>query len=164
MDRYERLVMPHQTYLTKYAKKLEKDPGLVEDLVQETLCKAAERLSLLADDKAVKGWLRKIMYNACVDSYRKEKGYTFISLDKFNLDDLPDDIAKHLTASLPDEQRETLWELSLLLPAMDRSILRARCIFGFSFEEIAWNLGVPPDTARKRYERATERLKEICNE
>jgi len=164
MNRYERVVMPHQTYLLKYAKTLEKDPSLVEDLVQETLCKALEKLDQLIEVGAVKGWLRTIMYNVCVNTYRPERGLTFVSLDAFDTeDDIPADILEHLIDPEPDENTDYMYECLGKMDALDRCVIVARAELGHSFAHIGWMLGIPPDTAHKRYKRALARLKELCN-
>jgi RNA polymerase sigma-70 factor (ECF subfamily) len=72
LQAFERLVSRYEGPLLGYAGRLLGDPGLAQDVVQETflgLIKAARRLKNQED---VSNWLYRVCRNASVDVVRKE--------------------------------------------------------------------------------------------
>lgn len=47
------------------------DQGLAEDIAQEVLLKAVNKIGDIKNESAVKGWLNTIVRNACIDQARK---------------------------------------------------------------------------------------------
>ena len=163
-DRYNRVVMPHRAYLARYAHVLEFDHHKREELVQETMCLAAEKLDTLKEDGAAKGWLKVIMRNASIDTYRKEEGFTFISMDQFDENNMPNEVAEFFHAPEPDEDISAMWELVDTMSLKDQMILRLHFDQGYTAKEIGHRLNISLDAAEKRIQRAQARLKEIANE
>ena len=59
----------HQKVLTCFAYTLLKDWSLAEDAVQETLIAAST--GNLEEIRNIKGWLKRVTYNKCIDTLRK---------------------------------------------------------------------------------------------
>jgi RNA polymerase sigma-70 factor (ECF subfamily) len=158
--RFDRVIAPLYDKLVKYAVRMERDHYALEDLIQDAMLKGFEKLDQLTHDDKAEQWMRTIIHRLLVDKLSKPK----LEIVHMDLEEVDDDMSEHFYEDTVDEGIEAMWETALQLSAKDRSILSARIVFGFSFDEIGWNLGVTPVTARKRYERAAVRLRELCNE
>jgi RNA polymerase sigma-70 factor (ECF subfamily) len=146
--RFEALVQAHSADLYRFAYWLCRDRGRAEDLVQETFLRAWRALDGLREEKAAKGWLLIILRR----EYARGQGrytplYDGVEPDELNGEPAPSVEALHLRrvlVQLPEEYREPL-----LLQVLG----------GFSGEEIAGLLGIPPATAMTRLFRARQRLR-----
>lgn len=152
INRYNKVVMPHHAFLARFAHTLEHDPEERKDLVQETLCVAAEKLDTLTKDKAVKGWLRTIMYHVAVDGMRQ--------LRCVNIDDvLATGEEEQFIADMSTES-DDLWEAIETLDRGDRLYMSLYAM-GYSAREISGLVGLSADAIAKRLQRATLKLREI---
>jgi RNA polymerase sigma factor (sigma-70 family) len=139
--------------LRRYARALTGERAAADDLVQDTLERAWNKLHLWRHGSDLRAWLFTIMHNVHVNQIRsRASGYT-VPLD----DDIPDapvratqsdmlevrDIDAALRR-LPLEQREVV-----LLVALER----------LSYAESAKALGIPIGTVMSRLARARERLR-----
>lgn len=152
-DRYNKVVMPHHAFLARFAHTLEKDPEERKDLVQETLCVAAEKLDTLTKDKAVKGWLRTIMYHVAVDGMRQLR---YVSLD----DALAADESEGFIADVSTES-EDLWQAIAVLSSRGDRLCMGLHAMGCTAKEISMLMGQTQDAIAKRTQRATLKLREI---
>jgi RNA polymerase sigma-70 factor (ECF subfamily) len=157
----------HIDALYRSALYLAKNESAADDLVQETYLKA---FKFLQDDKEisnVKAWLFKILMNAFINKYRKEKrepslvdfdsveafhhsiqeeaAAPSILEDEFSLDKFLDDDIKNALETLPDDFR-----MVILLSTVE----------GFSYKEISKIINCPVGTVMSRIYRGRKMLKE----
>ena len=141
--------------LRRYARALTGDRSAADDLVQDTLERAWNKLHLWRSGSDLRAWLFTIMHNVHVNQVRSRAAAASVSIDDEAADaqvrptqsDLLEvrDIDAALQR-LPSEQREVL-----LLVALER----------MSYDETARALGIPIGTVMSRLARARERLRLI---
>jgi RNA polymerase sigma-70 factor (ECF subfamily) len=143
--------------LRRYARALTGERSVADDLVQDTLERAWNKLHLWRRGSDLRAWLFTIMHNTHVNQVRGRASAMLVPLDD-EVHDAPVratqtdmlEIRDLETAlqRLPDEQREVL-----LLVALER----------LSYEEAAKTLGIPLGTVMSRLHRARERLRTVLD-
>lgn len=78
-DRFQALLTPHRDLLRGYVHRLVGHPADADDLVQDTLVKAMQRLGTLRSEAAFRSWLLRIATHTCVDHLRKQKRWRPLS-------------------------------------------------------------------------------------
>ncbi len=120
-----------------------------EDLLQEALLRAYQRLHQLRDAARFKGWLLSIMRTTYLDRLRR-KGLPAAELDE-------------LTLCLPETPADPLAELMLAamsqLPPAQRELLSLFYIEGLNLEETGQVLQLSPRIVRQRLFRARTALR-----
>lgn len=129
--------------------------GEAEEVMQEVLLKALERIADADEDEPVIEWrLRRMAVNASIDLLRKRK-HAFLPVDE-NLDAFPEDE--------PEEALEAEWRAECLKQAVERlpqgyrTIVNLRLLEELPFEEIAGLLNITSSTARSQFTRAKQKL------
>jgi RNA polymerase sigma-70 factor (ECF subfamily) len=155
VDDYEQLIEQHIPRLRRYARALTGERAVADDLVQDTLERAWNKLHLWRRGSDLRAWLFTIMHNIYVNQLRSRAAHPQVPLedgdfhpadhaaeaDRLEIRDL--DIALR---RLPDEQREVL-----LLIGLEQ----------LSYEETARALGIPIGTVMSRLSRGRERLRRL---
>ena len=59
--------------LLRYARTIEADSALAEDLVQETLLRALQRADSFRAEASLATWLHRILHNLAVDRFRADR-------------------------------------------------------------------------------------------
>ncbi|MCP5006859.1 MAG: sigma-70 family RNA polymerase sigma factor, partial [Planctomycetes bacterium] len=153
--------------LYRSALYLTKNESNAADLVQETYLKAFKFLTGDKEIGNVKAWLFKILRNAFINKYRKDKrepslvdfdsveafhesiqeetSTPSIMEDRFALDNLQDDDIKNALEAIPDDFR-----IVILLSTIE----------GFSYKEISEIINCPVGTVMSRIYRGRKMLKE----
>ncbi len=157
MEEFGTQVILHIPRLRRYARALTGERYAADDLVQDTLERACNKLHLWRRGSDLRAWLFTIMHNVFINQVRGRKGSANIPLDdeimalpghsapadRLEVRDLDAALAR-----LSDEQREVL-----LLVALEQ----------LSYEETAKVLGIPIGTVMSRLSRARERLRGIMD-
>jgi RNA polymerase sigma-70 factor (ECF subfamily) len=143
--------------LRRYARALTGDRTAADDLVQDTLERAWNKLHLWRHGSDLRAWLFTIMHNVHVNQVRSRASSATVSLDDEAIDppvrptqaDMLEvrDIDAALRR-LPVEQREVL-----LLVALER----------MSYDEAARTLAIPIGTVMSRLARGRERLRGLLS-
>ena len=141
--------------LRRYARALTGERSVADDLVQDTLERAWNKLHLWRRGSDLRAWLFTIMHNTYVNQVRSRSAAALVPLDGEAYDapvratqaDMLEvrDLDTALQR-LPDEQREVL-----LLIGLER----------LSYEEAARALGIPIGTVMSRLSRGRERLRAL---
>lgn len=157
MEEFGTQVIPHIPRLRRYARALTGERSSADDLVQDTLERACNKLHLWRRGSDLRAWLFTIMHNVFINQVRARRAAPDLPLDD-EIAELPGHSApadriqiRDLDAALarlPDEQREVL-----LLIALEQ----------LSYEETAKSLGIPIGTVMSRLSRGRERLRIIMN-
>lgn len=136
-------------------RRLNGDTHRAEDVAQVVFCTVAREAHRLADYTALTGWLYTATRNAVIDEIRSEKRRRAREEEAHRMQ----------TASAVAETPTDWTRLRPLidaamdeLDAADREAVLLRFFQGRPFAEIGAALGVSEDTARKRVDRALDKL------
>lgn len=120
------------------------DREQAQDLVQEVLTRAWQRLGALQDAGAFRPWLRAIMANACNSWHRHRRALPF-SVSAPERLGLLDPCPPPLEAVLARERQRELRQALTKLPDVNRIALLMRVWDGASYQEIAAFTGARHD-------------------
>ena len=140
--------------LRRFARALCRDPHLADDLVQDTLERALTRLNLWRHGSNLRAWLFTILRN----QYLNGRTRRYARAETLE----PAEWERRLTR-LPDQTHRL--EALDLLRAVDRlnedqrEVLLLVGLEGFTYEEAAAILGLPPGTVMSRLSRGREALR-----
>jgi RNA polymerase sigma-70 factor, ECF subfamily len=132
-----------------------------EDLAQEVMLHAWEKLPALREPARFAGWLRAVALNVCRSWYRRSRPWPV------SLDDAPEAVAAPDPGPGPLEalllrEKERAWRQALLaLPAPNRYALLMHTWGSYSYAEIAAFLEVPVTTVEGRIYRAKRQLRDL---
>jgi RNA polymerase sigma-70 factor (ECF subfamily) len=140
--------------LRRYARALTGSTDAADDLVQETLQRALEKLSLWQRERDLRPWLFSIMHNLHVDGRRRDHRIDFCDDD--NLPVPVQRASQTDTLELRDLERALA-----LLPQDQREVLLLVGLEELSYAEVARALGIPQGTVMSRLSRARARLKAL---
>lgn len=146
----------HIPALRRYALVLTRDPGQVEDLVQESLARALAGSRSWRPGSDLRAWLLSIIHNTFVSGWRREQ------VARTGLDLVADTVPQATATALPDlrvEVRQVVERL-LALPDGMREILLLAVVEEMSYREIADMLGIPLGTVMSRLARARATLRQ----
>ena len=147
--------------------RMVRDPGLAEDLSQETFIKAHRALSSYDRTRKFSSWLFKIAHNTAIDSLRRKKLKT-VPLDQpigedqnATLGELIEDPDAFSPLRLAEgaDLVTVLEEALALLPDEAREVVVLRFAEGLSYQEIAEVMDLPIGTVKTHIHRARQRLK-----
>jgi RNA polymerase sigma-70 factor (ECF subfamily) len=129
------------------------DPAAAEDCAQDTFVRAYRAWPRWRPEAPVEVWLHRIAVNVA-RSYRRRQVWRHLPL-----------LADRLSAR-PQPLDETFVVMRALgeMSDDDATALLLRYYYGYSGEEIAAGLGVPPTTIRGRIVRARTRLRELLSD
>lgn len=143
--------IPH---LRRYARILTGNPTMADDLVQDCLERAIERLEQFQPGTNLRAWLFAIMYSIYVNQWRKRK--------RRGIDvELSSWVEGNQCRPLQEDGFAVadVWRALENLQQPHRSILLLIGIEGFSYKEAAVILNEPMGTIRSRLSRAREALR-----
>jgi RNA polymerase sigma-70 factor (ECF subfamily) len=148
--------------------RLNHDADAAEDVVQQTLCRAVEKITLYRGESALFTWLCKICRNMIVDSFRatdRPRGQVipFEETDEIRL------ALESLSAMQDEDPEQSAINLQLTrlvrvvldyLPRRYGQVLEWKYIEGHSVKDIAEFLGIGPKAAESTLTRARNAFKE----
>jgi RNA polymerase sigma-70 factor (ECF subfamily) len=149
------LVRDHHRTIYNYLFRLVGDEPLAEDLTQESYLRAYRGLGKLPAGANHRAWLFRIATNAATDELRRRKRRPRVPLLS--------SLGLRAPTESEDERlgRVSLDDALLRLPERHRAILNLFEFAEFSAPEVGEVLGISPETARKRRQRAREALSAI---
>jgi len=142
----EDLVPVYGEKLLRYATSILYNHQDAEDVVQDVFISVYQNQHKF-DGKNLSAWLYKITYNKSINKLKRRKFLFLVDIPKNTLKTLQQE----------DTSDETLYALSLLKP-QDRALIYGRIIEGYSYEELAQQMGKSLTTFRHRYERDKKNL------
>lgn len=128
----------------------------VEDLVQESLFRAFQKLPSWRGDASFRSWLFTIAGNLLRDQFRGRKRQV-LSLDDHDVAGGSDPHSDLAAGESAEQVRLGLTQL----PRLQREVFLLRAQEGSDYEEIAVALGTTAGAARVHYHHAVKRLKEL---
>lgn len=141
--------------LRRYARGLTNDVELADDLVQDCLARALDKMDLWEEGTNLHAWMFTIMRNLYMNDLRKQKRWWGVQ----SIDDM-DELSDH--GNTPDSGLYTAQIMSLLttLPVAQREVLLLVAVEGLSYAEVAEILDIPMGTVMSRIHRARKGLVE----
>lgn len=157
---FHELASRHADDLFRLAFSLVGNRQDAEDVLQETLTAAFERIGSFEKRAAVKTWLIRILVNQSARVHRSRHVRRTASLDA-----LSEGAASVLSGAPadPSERADLRLDVMAVLEALSaehRQVITLREFQGLSYEEIAQVLGVPRGTVESRLFRARRELRE----
>lgn len=153
------LVRRYERRIYNYALRMVGHPDDASDLVQEVFMAVHRNLATFRGESAFASWLFRIANYRCTDFLRRRRAFT--SLD--DVAELPDDhrdsSPSEIAGTMSINQRLTLAMQSL--PPDQRVVVELKFFQHFTFEEIAGQLGISPNTAKTRLYAALRKLQSM---
>jgi RNA polymerase sigma-70 factor (ECF subfamily) len=139
------------------ARLILRDDARAEDATQEALLAAWRRLEGLRDPDRFEAWLHRLLVNACYREARKGRRRRSIEVhvDSLAMPEAPG--ATDRDFDLAD--RDQLERGFRRLDVDQRTVLVMHYYLGFSLDDAAEVLGVPPGTVRSRLHRAINAMR-----
>ena len=132
----------YKTGLFRYALSLLKDPDGAEDVLQEVFLRLLGGKNFPEPGKE-QAYLYRMARNLCFDHLRRQKR-----------------LAQEPPQILSEPSRYAYIELISALEPKEREIVTLKIVGGLTHREIAKVLGLTEHAAKKRYERAIQKLRE----
>jgi RNA polymerase sigma-70 factor (ECF subfamily) len=140
------------------ARRILRDPGLAEDVLQNALVTIWRKLPHLRDVDRFEGWAFRILVHACyADAPRNRRWAATIRV-------LPVDRASDADDVQNVSDREELEQAFRRLPLDQRSVFVLHHYVGLPLVAVAETLGIPDGTARSRLHYATRALRAAFDE
>lgn len=150
-----RLLEKHRRRVTRHVRRLVREPGDTEDVVQETFIRAWRGLRAFRGDSTFYSWLYRIATNAAL-AFRRRSNW----LERL------DSESRDATDQGPEERMmvlQTCEKLQQAMARLPREQAQALSLYeddGLSYQDVARTLGVPTNTVRTLIFRARRSLKE----
>jgi RNA polymerase sigma-70 factor (ECF subfamily) len=156
-DAFSELARAASGRLYVVARLILRDDGWAEDATQEALVAAWQRLSGLRDPDRFEAWLHRLLVNACYREARRgrRRGSIEVHVDPLAMPEAPgaDDLGIDVAV------RDQLERGFRRLDVDQRTVLVMHYYLGFSLDDAALVLGIPPGTVRSRLHRATAAMR-----
>lgn len=147
---FRALYKRHTPALYRMASRLV-PPSNVEDVMQETWCRAAQQMGKFQWRSALLTWLTGILVRCCRESRRASADVLTLPSEKIG--DEPELETDAFSALDIERALENL-------PAGFREILVLHDIEGFTHDEIARALGIVPGTSKSQLSRARRAMRQ----
>ena len=171
MRAFELLVLKYQRRVERLIGRLVRDPGLVEDLAQETFIRAYRALARFRGESAFYTWLYRIAVNTAkrqLAELRRDPVLSMSSLESGEDDETSAATRELMLQAVDDATPEALLASKEIAQAVNAAMealpaelcqaITLREIDGLSYEAIAAQLGCPIGTVRSRIFRAREAI------
>lgn len=164
----ERLLAMHKDKVFGYIMKLVKDLALAEDIFQDTFIKVIKTLKSgnYNEEGKFLPWVMRIAHNLVIDHFRKNKRMQMVhSTEEYNVFDRIKGEDPSIEDELFDDQvKNDLKNLIEYLPEEQKSVLKMRLYFQWSFKEISEETNVSINTALGRMRYALINLRKMIKE
>lgn len=150
------LIKRYEQRVYNYALRMIGHPDDAFDLMQEVFMGVHRNLPGYRVDGAFPAWLFRIASYRCTDYLRRRRFHT--SFDEHDspvrstADPQEDAMVTHTNEQIARVMRE--------LPAVQRHVVELKFFQNFTFEDIAQQLGISPNTAKTRLYTALRKLKQ----
>jgi RNA polymerase sigma-70 factor (ECF subfamily) len=145
--------------LRRYARQLTRDNTAADDLLQETLTRALNKLHLYDPSGSFKGWLCTIMKNLFLDDRRRRQKWPACSFIEQEHGAARFCRPEQIDRLILKELRGAIQQL----PEAQRAVLVGVVAHGWSYEQASERLGVAIGTIRSRLFRARSALLQMLD-
>ena len=136
-----------------------KDRTEAEDCLQEGFIKVFTNIKKYRFEGSFEGWVRRIMVNATIESFRKKKPET--SLEDTMLVKLESDIIEEEASEINEDE---IMDIISELPPKYRMVFNLYVLEGLSHKEIAEVLDISEGTSKSNLSRARSWIKDRITE
>ncbi|HAA00502.1 MAG TPA: RNA polymerase [Flavobacteriales bacterium] len=149
---YERFSRKMMGVCIRYSSSYEE----AQDVLQDGFVKVFEKLGTYSGNGSFEGWVRRIMVNTALDSWRKNKQ----EREMQDIDEVGyglssgEDIVSNITA-------EDLLAILQTIPSGYRMVFNLYVIEGYSHKEIGEMLNITESTSKSQFSRARSYLMNI---
>ncbi len=151
----ERICVQREALMGTALSLCRNNPSDAEDLVQETLLRALDRIDSLRDEERLKPWTRTILLNLVRDRFRRKDSGTELSFDAPSRIESPEHITER-----GEFFAQTRGAIEKLSPRL-RQVVGLVCIAELSYAEAAEAMDVPIGTVMSRLSRARKTLQPL---
>lgn len=152
-DAFADLVHQISDSLLGVARRILRDPGLAEDVLQIALLTIWRKLPHLREADRFEGWAYRILVHACyADAPRNRRWASSIRV-------LHADVVSHVDDIQVISDRDELEQAFRRLPLDQRAVFVLHHYLGLPLVAVAETLGIPDGTARSRLHYATRALR-----
>jgi RNA polymerase sigma factor (sigma-70 family) len=146
-------------FIKGFALKYTRDEDLAKDLAQETILKALSNRDKFRTNTNLKGWLKVILKNTFINSYRKKTN----QIITYNSDDY-----KVMTGNTDDYKPDDMLMTDHIQGLIDNlpeylSVPFMMHVEGFKYHEIADELDLPLGTVKSRIHQSRKVLSKQIN-
>lgn len=146
---YKALASKMMAVCVRYAK----DTFEAEDILQMGFIKVFQKISEFREEGSFEGWIRRIMVNTAIETYRKN----LRTLDVVDIDEVYDQ--PQSTFDMNKLEMDDLLKLIQQLSNGYRVVFNMYAIEGYSHKEIAKELGISEGASKSQLSRARAILK-----
>lgn len=146
---YKTLSLKMMGVCMRYAK----DTNEAEDVLQMGFIKVFQKVSEFRGEGSFEGWIRRIMVNTAIESYRKN----LRNLNVVDIDEVHDQ--PQSTFDMSGLEMKDLLKLVQQLSNGYRLVFNMYVIEGFSHKEIAAELGISEGTSKSQLAKAKSVLR-----
>ncbi|WP_144283917.1 RNA polymerase sigma factor [Chryseobacterium echinoideorum] len=160
---WQKIYLSYSPKLLGICRRYVADLQAAEDIVQDSFMTAIEKNQQLKDEKAVFGWLRKIVINNALQYIRKTSAENFAATEISEIAEITDtnpamDEKKHIL--IYDFTREELLKSIDSLPSHHKSVFNLYFIENYTHSEIAKLLQIPVNTSKSHLLRAKKSVQD----
>ncbi len=139
------------------ARLILRDESRAEDATQEALVAAWRRLDGLRDPDRFEAWLHRLLVNACYRQARRDRrrGSIEVQVDPLTMPEASEPTDSDFDFAARDQLERGFRRLDV----DQRTVLVMHYYLGFSLDDAAEVLGVPPGTVRSRLHRAINAMR-----
>jgi len=166
LDSFNRLVLAYQDLIFGHAYRMLGDVAAAEDATQDTFIAAFRNIRQFRGG-SFRGWLFRIITNACYDELRRKKRYSTTpleppALEEENSDDMPwmEDPGERPEEALQRKELSRAIQHCLEnLPPEFRTVVILVDIQGLDYQEASYSIDKPIGTVKSRLARARLHLR-----
>lgn len=155
---FEELVMLYQDKLFNFLAKMTSSREDAEEITQEVFIKVYKNLYKYNNKWSFSTWIYRIAINTLRSEYRKVKNMK--NIDYYaNVPELPANFSDY--PEIAYEIKERRGEIIKLIDQLkddQKTALLLRCMQDFSFKEIGDILGISPEAAKMKIQRAKQTI------
>ena len=157
---YELFYVKMMSVSYRYAKNEDE----AKDILQDGFIKVFEKIDNYSFGGSFEGWIRRIIVNTAIDTYRKRKRELLLNesiyKDQSNNEyDIEDDYNPYETLSIKD----VVSAMQLLSPAY-RTVFNLYVMEGMTHKEIANELEISEGTSKSNLAKAKANVKKVLSE
>lgn len=155
--------LAQKTFYEKFAGKMmgiclryTKDYVEAQDVMQDAFIKIFGKLADYEKKGSLEGWVRRIVVNTALDSYRKNKKHKKnVAVDTVGY------LLENKTFIIEELNANDLLGVIKTIPAGYQMVFNLFAIEGYSHREIAEQLNITESTSKSQYSRARKLLREL---
>lgn len=152
---WTKLVGRYERRVYNYALRMIGHPDDALDLMQEVFVGVLRNLPGYRGDGAFAAWLFRIAAYRCTDHLRSRR--IAVSLDEMGWDGAD---GGAVDTALPTDANQLIAKAMAALPTEQRHVVELKFFQEFTFDDIAGQLGISPNTAKTRLYGALRKLRQ----